>query len=236
MPDQFKLFFIPFAGGNVYSYRLFEQCMNPMIKVVPIEPPGRGRRAHESRMIDIISIVNDLTALISHQLNQPFALFGHSMGALVAYLVTCRLKIDGLPLPRHLFISGKGPPHQVKKEAHWHTLPPDDFKRKLYEFGGCPDAVLNDRELMAYFAPIIKDDICAVAGYRHVEAPPFDVPVTVMIGTGESTTLAEANEWDSVTSADFRVLQFEGGHFFLFEHVEQICSLLYSTLIKHCND
>ncbi len=232
MPDRCTLFCIPFAGGNSYSYRSFEQRMNPVIKIVPLEPPGRGRRSQESRITGMASMVDDLVAHISLQLDRPFALFGHSMGALAAYLITCTLAKERLPLPRHLFISGKGPPHLVSKDAHSHTLPLEDFKRKLAELGGCPAAVLEDKELMAYFAPIIRDDMCAVAEYRHVEAPKFDVPVTVMIGTSESTTLAEASEWNSVTSADFRVLQFEGGHFFLFEHVEEICSLLYTTLIR----
>jgi len=206
--------------------------MNPVIEVVPLEPPGRGRRSHESRITNMNSMVDDLVAHISIPLDRSFALFGHSMGALAAYLITCRLASEGLPLPSHLFISGKGPPHLVSKDAQSHTLPLEDFKRKLAELGGCPAAVLADQELMAYFAPIIRDDMCAVAGYRHGVEPPFEVPVTVMIGSGESTTLAEAAEWNSVTSSDFRVLQFEGGHFFLFEHVKEICSLLYSTLIR----
>jgi surfactin synthase thioesterase subunit len=153
------------------------------------------------------------------------------MGALAAYLVTCRLVREQLPPPQHIFISGKGPPQRISREAQWHTLPLEDFKDKLAGLGGCAPALLEDRELMEYFAPIIRDDMRMIAEYRHESASPLEVPMTVMVGTSESTTRAEAWEWNDVTTSGCRVMQYEGGHFFLFDHLDHICSLFNQTLL-----
>lgn len=205
--------------------------MHPAIKIVPLEPPGRGRRSQEPPATNMHEMVLDLVECMRASLDRPFALFGHSMGALSAYLVACELVKEQLPLPLHLFISGKGPPHRISKEAQWHTLPLEDFKLKLAGLGGCPPALIDDKELMAYFVPIIRDDMRVIAGYQHVLAPPLEVPITVLIGTAESTTSSEASEWNSMTASGCRVLQYEGGHFFLFDHTEDICALLSTTLI-----
>lgn len=232
MSDVVTLFCFPFAGGNAYSYRPIEQRMNPAIKVMPLEPPGRGRRLKESRVVSMEEMVLDSVACIRDSLEHPFAFFGHSMGALTAYLVTRQLETEQLPLPRHIFVSGKGPPHRKSRESLWHALPLEDFKLKLYELGGCPAALLGDKELMEYFAPIIRDDMRSVAEYRYKAAPPLDLPITVMVGTTESTTSTEASEWNDMTTSDCRVLQYEGGHFFLFDHVDDICALINATLIE----
>ncbi len=184
----------------------------------------------EARLTSMNDIVHDLLEIMRPSLDRPYALFGHSMGALTAYLITCRLAEEKLRLPSHLFISGKGPPHLISREAQWHSLPLDIFKIKLAELGGSPPALLDDQELMAYFAPIIRDDMRTIAEYLHRPLPPFDVPVTVMIGTSENTTLTEAAGWEVVTTSRFKVQQYEGGHFFLFDHVEEICELINSTL------
>ena len=231
MPDSVTLFCIPFAGGNAYSYRPLEQRMHPAIKVVPLELPGRGRRSNETRLTCMRAMALDLMASIRPSLDKPFVLFGHSMGALAAYLVASQLTEEQLALPSHLFISGCCPPHRISRKEKWHTLPLDEFKRRLAKLGGSPAAVLDDKELMDYFAPIIRDDMRAVAEYRHKFVSPLQVPITVMIGAAESTSREEALEWSDMTTSECRVLQYEGGHFFLFDHLDDICALIRSTLI-----
>ena len=230
MPDSVILFCIPFAGGNEYSYQLLEERMDQAIKVQPLELPGRGHRSNENPVANIHEMVLDLLAIMRPSLYRPYALFGHSMGALVAYLISCQLVKERLPLPSHLFISGKGSPQRISRESPWHTLPLEEFKLKLAELGGSPAALLDDKELMDYFAPIIRADMQIIAAYQHNPAPPLAIPITVMIGTADSTTTAQASEWNEMTTADFRVVQYEGGHFFLFDHLGDICERVRSTL------
>jgi external thioesterase TEII len=231
MSGSLTLFCIPFAGGNEYSYRLLEQRMQPAIKVLPLELPGRGRRCNEPVVTCMQGMALDLIECIRPFLDKPFALFGHSMGALAAYLIASQLAEKQLPLPLHLFISAKGPPHRISREAEWHTLPIDEFKLRLATLGGSPPALLDDKELMDYFAPMIRDDIRVLAAYQHKLVSPLTVPITVMIGTADSITRAEAVEWSDVTTSECRVMQYEGGHFFLFDHLDDICELIRLTLI-----
>jgi len=231
MPDTATLFCIPFAGGNAYSYRLLEQRMHQAIKVLPLELPGRGQRSHENPVTSMQEMASNLLAIMRPALVQPYALFGHSMGALVAYLISCQLAKELLPLPSHLFISGKGPPQRSSREPYWHALPLKEFKQKLAELGGSPAAVLDDEELMDYFAPFIRDDMQAMAAYQHNPAPPLTIPITVLIGTADRTTTAPASEWNEMTTAGFCVVQYEGGHFFLFDHLGDICELVRSRLV-----
>ena len=115
--------------------------------------------------------------------------------------------------------------------AEWYTLPLDEFKLRLATLGGSPAALLDDKELMDYFAPIIRDDLRVVAEYQHKLVSPLTVPITVMIGTADSITRAEALAWSDITTSECRVLQYEGGHFFLFDHLDDICELIRFTLI-----
>lgn len=232
MSESKTLFCIPFAGGNAYSYRPLEAHLSPPIKVVPLEPPGRGRRIKESPLSSLPAIALDLIDSMRPSLNQPFALFGHSMGALAAYEVTLRLREEHLPTPVHLFLSGIGPPHCLDRESRWHELPPEEFIKKLTELGGSPAAVLAHQELMEFFVPIIRDDFRMVADYRPDPGFPLQVPITVMIGSAEQTTRDKALEWSGLTTSECRFKHYEGGHFFLFDHLPDICSQIYSTLME----
>ncbi len=230
MTDSVTLFCIPFAGGSAYSYRSIEQRMNRAIKVVALELPGRGRRLNEARITCLHGMARDLLSIMRPSLGQPYAIFGHSMGGLLSYLITCQLVKEQLTLPIHLIISGKEPPHRIKNEAPWHNLPMKEFKRKLAELGGCPASILADNELMEYFAPIIRDDMQAMASYTYDPFPPFNVPISVMIGSSETTTIAEAADWRDMTTSNFSVMEYEGGHFFLFDHLDSVCTRVHEVL------
>lgn len=231
MPEEITLYCIPFAGGNAYSYRPLEKLMLAGINVHPVELPGRCSRLSEPKADSIETLAKDIVDSIRGMLNEPFAFFGHSMGALLAFLVARILAAERLPNPRHIFVSGKGPPHVISRESRWHELPLPLFTEKLKGLGGCPSAVLEDRELMAYFAPIIRHDMRLVAEYEHKAGMPLDVPLTVMIGTEESTTLEEAKEWGRMTTKECRIETFEGGHFFIFDYLPEISSRIHSTLL-----
>jgi surfactin synthase thioesterase subunit len=231
MPEEVDLYCLPFAGGNAYSYRALEKLMPPGINVIALEPPGRGRRLGEPPVETIEALARDVVAAIRGSLGKPYAFFGHSMGALAAYLASRLLISEQLPPPRHLILSGKAPPHIPSREAQWHTLPLPLFIEKLSTLGGCPPAVLADRELMNYFAPIIRHDMRLVAEYDHTPGVPLTVPLTVMIGSRENTSPAEAEQWSRMATGDFRLEIYEGGHFFLFEHLPDICRLMQSRLL-----
>lgn len=223
-----NVFFLPFAGGSKYSYRPFVEAAPAGIRVLPLELPGHGGRFREPLLTDMPRVVDDLYAQVAPRLHQPYALYGHSMGTLAAYLLTRRVVAEGRNPPLHLFVSGAAPPALLRTGTERHLLPRDAFFAKIRAYGGCPDEVLRDEELMKFFEPMLRADFQALETYRHRPGPLLPVPITVMLGTGEKTTRDQGLAWGDETTAGAEVLQFPGNHFYIFSHAEEIIRIVAS--------
>ena len=190
-----NLFCFPFAGGSKYSYNSYARLAGKNIKMIPLDYPGRGFRIRETLLTVIGLIVDDCFEMIKDRLETPYALYGHSMGTIVSYLLTKRIIKEGLAPPVYLFLSGRGGPSVTYAGTAKHLLPSAQFKEALKKMGGNSDEVLNDRELMDFFEPILRADFEALENYRYEIAEPFDIPITVMIGEQEGITPEVANAW-----------------------------------------
>src|SRR5580698_8092893 len=129
------LFCLPFAGGNKYSYREYEKRAPAFLRVVTLEYPGRGERVSEPFIDDIEQITADLYLRIKGRVDETrYAIYGHSMGALVAFLLAKMLISNGHRPPEHLFVSGTtGPSAPSRIGRQWHLLPKTDFIEKIKE-------------------------------------------------------------------------------------------------------
>jgi len=106
-----QLFCFPFAGGSYYSYYPLKRFLNPRINLIPLDLPGHGRRMQEPLLSDLNDMCNDVYKQIDGELDNPYAFLGHSMGALIGYLLTQKITRMGFPGPSHLFATGRqGPP------------------------------------------------------------------------------------------------------------------------------
>jgi surfactin synthase thioesterase subunit len=159
----------------------------------------------------------------------PFAFYGHSMGALLALLAARRLRAAGLPGPAALILSGSDAPSAMK-ERRRHLLPPADFIAMLDEMGGCPPQVLQDRELVAFFEPILRADFQAVETWDRRREPPLDVPIVAMIGDEDETSIEGAQAWAGETTASCETHTFPGGHFFILDQWDAIAALIQAQL------
>jgi surfactin synthase thioesterase subunit len=224
------LFCLPFAGGNSYSYRKFEHELPDWITVMAFDLPGHGKRLKEPLLANFERMTADIFHQIQDRLNGPYALYGHSMGTLLGYLLCKRIAQTSLAQPFHLFVSGRQGPSVESKEQDWYLLPKDVFIRKLLEYGGIPQEVAAEGDLMDLFVPILKADFQAVSEYRYEEAVPLTIPVTVMVGTDEGITYEEALQWQRITTQSVTVKQFSGNHFFIFDHVPEISRMIVQTL------
>lgn len=226
-----KLFLFPFAGGSAYSYRGIERFLAPGISVVPLEPPGRGKRLDEPCLDSLDLMIDDLLRVIAKSLDGPFAFFGHSMGASLAHLLARRLMANALPVPRWLFISGREAPSVKKPEVPIYTLPREEFFKELRELGGCPPEILDHPELMEFYEPILKSDFKAVETHAHLQGPRLNVPITVMIADQDDVSMEEARLWQQETSKELSVVCFPGDHFFIFRHWREIGKAISSSLL-----
>ncbi len=225
-----NLFCLPFAGGSSYSYDGYKKSAPPDINVIPIEIPGRGTRFKEKLLTDIHKITDDIFNQVKEHLQHPYAIYGHSMGSLLGYLLTKKISYEQLPLPKHLFFTGCNGPSVIENEPPRHLLPKDQFISKLKEIGGSPDEILEDDELMRFFEPILRADFQATDTYSYVESTPFEVSITCMIGLKEKTTDEKVQTWQKETTKRLDIKRFPGNHFFIFNYEREILKIIKSKL------
>lgn len=228
--DKVTVFFLPFAGGAKYSYKGFSRSAPEHIRVVSLELPGRGSRIAERLLTVLDEMVEDLYRQITTLIDGPYAIYGHSMGALVGYLLTKRLIGAPGKKPVHLFFTGSRAP-SAQKEQMRHLLPRDEFLKELKELGGSPDEVLDDPAMMNLFEPILRADFQAIETYRYEPAEPFTMPITVITGTQEQITVSEAEAWRVETTGPVQVLRLPGKHFFIYDHEPLIMQLVGRQLL-----
>ena len=229
---EIRLFCFPYAGGNSYAYRNWGDHVAADIEIDPIELPGRGRRPGEPLIHSLPELARDGLGQIGARLHEPYALYGHSLGACVAYLVARQVLRQSLPPPLHLFVSGRNAPTVSRDDNDQrHLLPREQFVDMLREMGGSPEEILTDPELMDYFEPIIRADFRADAEFVHEDEPPLDVPITVMMSPDDGeTTPAAVQEWQRVTTRKIALHQLSGGHFFIYDHTPEVGRILSTGL------
>ena len=228
--SQGTLFCIPFAGGSAYSYRDLQRHAAG-VRFVTLELPGRGRRFSVPLLTSLPEMVDDLFGQIRDRLESPYALYGHSLGACLGYLLVKRIICEGCPLPQRLFVSGWEAPTLPMRERGLHLLPRPQFIETLKRFEGTVPEVLENQEMMDLFEPVLRADIQALDNYVHERTAPFAVPITVMRGSEEKVSRAEAQAWQKETTAAIEYLEFTGGHFFIFSHAEAIGRLLVQGVV-----
>lgn len=225
---------LPFAGGNSYSYKQILKFFPPGITVICPELPGRGLLPDEPFITNMEHLAAYVFQNYIRHLNQScrYLIYGHSMGALLGYLLTHKIYSEGMKLPGQLIVSGrKGPGFEGKNELT-HTLPSDLFRQKIGLMGGTSNEVLADEELMAYFEPILRSDIKAVETYAHFQRNPLNIPIGVLYGSEEHMPEEAIACWQYETTEPIEVIKMEGKHFFIFEHQKLIADYLIKKLLS----
>lgn len=228
-PAVVSLFCFPFAGGNAYSYRGLEACCPPELSLCCLELPGRGRRTREPLCRSLDALADDALAQLKTRLRGRYALFGHSMGAALAYLCALRIRDQGLLPPEALFLSGKAAP-KFSSGGSRHLLPRPEFLRMLQDLGGCPPELMQEEGLIEYFEPILRADFQVVETWQPSAGEPLDIPLIVMRGEADSVSREQAMGWARETSGPFRLHEFDGGHFFIQHHWSRIASIIGQRL------
>jgi surfactin synthase thioesterase subunit len=233
--DKIKLFCFPYAGGSARFYKSWQKYFPPEIEVIPIDPPGRGKRFGVNFCESVEGMVQDMFGQIKDQITDGrYAIFGHSMGGVVAQEITYVIRKAGLPLPMHLFLSGRGCPHiPDEDDEKIHLLPDAEFKAKLIDYGGTPEEVLANDELMNIFLPILRADFRVCDNYEHEEQGwLFPFGVTVLVGMEEKLTEEQIQGWQLYSAEPIKVNRFPGGHFFLHQHELNIVRIISHTLFR----
>lgn len=234
--EKFRLLTFPFAGGNKHSYLKFGENKPENIEFVYLEGPGRGERFKEPLLDEMTAVLEDFYRQILPYLDAPFAFYGHSMGAMVSYLLARRLKEEGKRTPAHLFLSGRvAPTCQDPGDKLW-SKDKTTFWDAVKDYGGSPEELFNYPELLALYEPMIRADLKTLDSYNHHRPEPLDIPMTVMLGTKEKVTLLTARPWQEECAQPITIRQFEGNHFWIFNHIPALNRIFTETLATSTND
>ncbi len=220
-----KLFCIPFSGGNAYSYSGFKKYMPEEIELINLELPGRGKRIAEDLLTNIDDMTEDLFRIIEPEIMGNYALFGHSLGALLCFTLCRNIAARKVNLPGYLFVSGQTAPFLIKPDNRY-SLPDDQFIEMLRQMNGTPEELLADKDFIQFFLPIVKMDFKAIANYKHTISDPLNVPITVLLGNKENISNEDAAKWQMETNKEITIHRFDGGHFYIYNQTEEICRLL----------
>jgi len=224
-----RLFCLPYAGGGAGVFRAWSPILAPDIELVAVQLPGREGRLREPSFASIEEIVAAVLPLVVRASDLPYALFGHSMGALIAYALTVALEREGQRAPAHLFLSARRPPDEPDPESPLHGLPEAQFLDVIQtRYGAIPEAVLQEPDLLALLLPTLRADIGAIERFP-LSSQRVRCPVHVFGGARDRHPApAQLAGWQRVAEQPVRVRLFEGDHFYLAAQrealVADICS------------
>lgn len=227
-----RLFCFPYAGGGASVYQRWAETLPGMIEVCPVQLPGRERRIAEPAFTSVDALVREMVPALEPLMDRPFALFGHSMGAVVAYEAARALREAGRE-PVRLFVSGRRAPTVPDPAPPLHALPDAEFADELRRLGGTPEELLAHREVMEMLLPTLRADMALCETYRHHPAAPLACPVTALGGVDDPELgAAELDPWSQETTGAFVRRMFPGGHFFVNTARPQLLRAVAGDLVR----
>jgi medium-chain acyl-[acyl-carrier-protein] hydrolase len=213
---KLRLFCLPFAGGGGQFFRDWHEYLPKSIELCAIQLPGRESRIREKPMTSLADLVNTLVEALKDQIKKPYAIFGHSMGALIGYEFIRAIRRNGLSQPRNLVVSCRKAPHLPEVLPLIHNLPDDQFIEEIKNLNGTPKEIMDSQELLKLIMPVLRTDIMLCETYTYHSEPSLDCTITAYGGLQDHTVSRdEVDAWRQHTAGSFTIRMFPGDHFFI---------------------
>lgn len=213
---ELLLLCLPYAGGSAGIFRDWPALFPSRIQVCPVQLPGRAERSAEPPIADCRELAAALARAVAPALDRPFALFGHSMGALIGFEAARVLQDELGRTAEHLFVSACAAPHVHHEDDALHHLPGPEFREGLIRLGGVPSAVLDSPELMEIVEPMLRADFAVSERYSFREGRALGCPVVAFTGQDDPyVSVEDVGLWREHASSGFEMLVVPGGHFFM---------------------
>jgi medium-chain acyl-[acyl-carrier-protein] hydrolase len=229
---RMKLICFPHAGAISSPISAWTHKIPKEVQLCRVVLPGHNPQSGETPINSLSELVSAVARTIGYS-SKPFAFFGHSMGALLAFEVTRELRRRSWPLPLHLFLAGHRAPHMPTRKPPIHVLPVDLFCNELRAMRGIPDEILNDPELCNLFLPALRADLSLCETYLYKNEDPLPCPIYVLGGVEDDEALRdELLQWRRHTTGDFNLRILPGNHFFVESHSELLLNVLSRELTR----
>ena len=225
------MFCLPYAGGGAAAYNGLQRELagRTDLTVVALQLPGRENRIAEPPAFTIGEVADEVAAHLTG--GQPYVLYGHSMGARLAFEVVRELRRRGLPQPSRLYAGGAHAPDRKVPLAAGADLPDDSFIDALVRRSGALPELRNVPELRELMLPVLRADFAWIKHYRYTPEPPIDSPIVAFTGLDDGEVgPADMLGWARHTTSGFRLRTLRGGHLFVKDRPAELAALIAADL------
>jgi medium-chain acyl-[acyl-carrier-protein] hydrolase len=222
-----RLFCFPHAGSGAAAYRKWASCIPDRLDINIINLPGRERRINERPFTDLKSAIRILANELANEFEQPFALFGHSVGALLAFELARHLARSGI-IPIYLVVSGRASPRLSPGRQLVHELPNEQLIETVRnQYGGITESLVREPGLLDLVVPILRADLQLAETYEYIWAQPLSCPIAAIAGQSDHTIDTEGlAAWRNETTSSFTAARLAGGHFYLLADPRRVTTFI----------
>lgn len=219
--EKMNIFAIPYAVGSANIYNDLKYLLSDAVSIVPVELSGHGSRTREPLCETIQQMAEDIYKRIENKLNEPYCLFGYSMGSLVSYELYILIEKYKKRLPEHIFLLASDSPHARREVKNYQQMGLKEIVEELKCLHATEEALENE-ELMEMIYPVAKNDFIAVESYQATELK-NKIQCTASVFRGDKEKILDNNirDWMQYFETEIKCEFVEGGHFFLFDNMEK---------------
>lgn len=215
-----RLVCFPYAGGGPAAFRPWAKALPADVELCIVHLPGREGRWREPVVSRASALVAPIAEALLPLLTVPYAFYGHSLGTLIGFEVARHLDRVHATRPMHFVGGAHRAPHLPNPHPEIRHLGNDQFVAEINRrYGGIPQLVLDNRELLELMLPALRADFTVYETYAYTDATPLGCPISMFGGTGDRfVAAAEVAAWQRHTSAGFQYTMLAGDHFFIQDH------------------
>lgn len=226
-----RLLCLPHSGAGASVYRQWGAGLPEWIGLCPVQPPGRETRREEAPFSEAGPLAAALAVEVAATVPGPYAVLGHSTGAVSAFELCRELRRIGAPPPVHLFVAGRRAPQVPERDSGLAGMTTGQLAEVLRSHGGTPDWVLDDPAMLRMLHPLLAADFAVSEAYRYTPEPPLDIPVTAFAATADPRAgVPHLAAWQDQTTRRFTLHQLTGDHFAIFAHAPRVHGAIAEAL------
>ena len=230
-PARLRLFCLPYAGGGAGIYRNYSQEIPDDVEVCAIRLPGREKRFSEPAYRSVGPLVEAMADALRNDVDLPFVIFGHSLGALVGFELSRQLRRELGVQPVSLIVSAHRAPQIPDPDPPIHDLVDDEFIEEIQKLNGTPLEVFESPEILSLVMPMLRADFCMTETYQYREDTALDCRLRAYGGEEDDEVIrSELEPWREQASGDFELRMFPGGHFFIHHRHSELMAALRAEL------
>jgi medium-chain acyl-[acyl-carrier-protein] hydrolase len=224
---EVRLLCLPHAGAGAALFRHWSQAFAPRVEVCAVQLPGRENRSSEPALASLPVLVDRLAGALAGQLDRRFAIFGHSMGALIGFELARELRRRRQAAPAHLFLASYCAPQLLRRESRAGSVKQEAALR-LATAASVPRHMRG--ELLELVVPTIEADTRLCEDYEYAAGDPLDCPITVFRGHTDYVLEDQIAGWRAHTRGPFKLQTFLGDHFFVRDTPRGVMQAIHKAL------